>query len=253
MTTRQGFDDNLGLMQAKPYGGFNLGDHVGDDPAMVTLHRSQLAASMAGDVVWLKQVHGNQVVRLSPSHANTGPIEADGSFTTEPGVVCAVMVADCLPVLLLAPEGRGVAALHAGWRGLLGAGQGMCGQSIIHAGVESLCHATSCEPGDIQAWLGPCIGPDAFEVGTDVRQAALDHLGAGLNHSPSVHFRPHPSLSNKWFADLPGLARDQLACQGVMKTTGGQWCTASNIDVFFSFRHEGITGRQAACISIIQR
>jgi len=253
MTNRQGFDDTVGLMQDKPYGGFNLGDHVGDDPAMVALHRSQLAASLAGDVCWLKQVHGNQVVRLSKSQAHALPVEADGSFTTEPGLVCAVMVADCIPVLLVAPEGRGVAALHAGWRGLLGAGHGMFGKGIIHTGVESLCEATSCEPADLQAWLGPCIGPQAFEVGQDVRQAALDNLCSNLPHSVDVHFRPHPSLGNKWLADLPGLARDQLTNQGVVKTTGGQWCTASNTDVFFSFRREGITGRQAACISITQR
>jgi YfiH family protein len=240
-----------------PYGAFNLGDHVGDNPVTVAQHRTQLAAFMQGQALWLNQVHGNRVVRLSwhgpqlaadglavplTMHAHRVP-QADGSFTTEPGLICTVMVADCLPILLAAPEGRGVAALHAGWRGLLGEGQGMQGRGIVATGVEALCQAAACEPADLQAWLGPCIGPDAFEVGADVLQAS----------QLSTRFTPRPGVPSKWLADLPGLARDELARQGVVKTTGGRWCTVSNPAAFFSFRRDGITGRQAACISLARR
>lgn len=238
-----------------PYGDFNLGDHVGDAPEAVAAHRLALADALQARPVWLQQVHGARVVRLSSGPQGalmvdgqpwTGdPIEADGSWTSEPGLVCTVMVADCLPVLLATPEGRGVAALHAGWRGLCGAGPSMLGRGVIEEGVAALCQGTGSEPADLQAWLGACIGPQAFEVGADVL------LGCGadplLGHPC---FTPVAGVVGKWWADLPGLARDRLLGLGLRREriTGGQWCTVQAPSRFFSFRRERITGRQAACI-----
>jgi polyphenol oxidase len=256
MTTREGWPEPatkaIGSASAvSPYDQFNLGDHVGDDPHAVAERRTILVNSMSGHAVWLKQVHGNCVVRLSSLGTSVAidgvaggslPVSADGSFTTEPGIVCTVMVADCLPVLLAAPDGKGVAALHAGWRGLLGAGHGMGGIGILETGVQALCEATHCTPSQLQAWLGPCIGPQAFEVGDDVRQAS--------GKSSLSRFSPVPGAVGKWWADLPGLAIDRLQALGVCQVTGGQWCTVSDPGRFFSFRRDGVTGRQAACIRL---
>lgn len=254
MTTRQGWPQphvlqSPALASAAPYAQFNLGDHVGDDPQAVASRRQALAQGLSGQVVWLNQVHGNRVVRLARQNTSvlvdganltSSPVQADGSFTTEPGLICSVMVADCLPVLLAAPDGQGVAALHAGWRGLLGAGSGMAGVGILETGVQALCHATGSEPGQLQAWLGPCIGPQAFEVGHDVLVAA----------GPQAASRFMRVSDGKWLADLPGLARDRLQALGVIQTTGGHWCTVSDPGRFFSFRRDRVTGRQAACISL---
>lgn len=261
------------LMTARPggvsqgaYQGCNLGHHVGDDPQAVSANREQVALLTGGRPVWLDQVHGAEVLRLpsvapqpSGEGAPVGAPQADGALSTEPGVVCTAMVADCLPLLLAAPEGRGVAALHAGWRGLAGAGA-MRGRGIVEAGVEALCEATGADPQDIRVWLGPCIGPSAFEVGADVLQ--------GFGADPS---RPHPRFvslgqepvgrsalaesSPKWLADLPGLARDRLQALGLPATaiTGGEWCTFSTPSRFFSFRRDRVTGRQAACIWVRPR
>lgn len=237
------------LASASPYAQFNLGDHVGDDPLAVASRRQALASSLSGQAVWLNQVHGNRVVRLSRQGAATWvdgepassvSVQADGSFTTETGLVCTVMVADCLPVLLAAPDGKGVAALHAGWRGLLGAGPSMAGVGILETGVAALCEATGCEPGELQAWLGPCIGSQAFEVGDEVRAAS--------GFQSASRFVSVPGTPGKWLADLPGLACDRLQALGVCQVTGGQWCTMSDPGRFFSFRRDRVTGRQAACI-----
>ena len=230
------------------------------------------AQALGAEPAWLTQVHGAQVVRLSrggvglsreglpcvdPFAINAAQVaqpRADGAITTEPGLACTVMVADCLPLLLAAPQGRGVAALHAGWRGLAGAGV-MNGRGIVHAGVRALCDATGADPADLRAWLGPCIGPDRFEVGADVL--------AGFGVDP-LHAAGHPRFrardangaqaaepdTMKWLADLPGLARDALAALGVSHVDGGQWCTVSDASRFFSFRRDGVTGRQAAAICL---
>ena len=238
-----------------PYNACNLGDHVGDDPVAVRRNRALLEAHMQAEPVWLTQVHGNRVVRLSrtldpldpdrvcPSSDAPQP-EADGAFTTEPGLACTVMVADCLPILLAAPGGRGVAALHAGWRGLAGAGA-MRGQGIVHTGVAALCAATGCGPTELRAWLGPCIGPQRFEVGPDVLR--------GFGRDPdqgAVDARFVPSTPGKWLADLPGLARDILQTLGVQDISGGGDCTVSEASRFFSFRRDPVTGRQAASICL---
>lgn len=253
-----------------PYDSCNLGDHVGDDPLAVAHNRHHLAEMAGATPTWLTQVHGSQVLRLqAPMRGESGAAvpgcaptwQADGAFTTEPGLVCAVMVADCLPILLAAPQARGVAALHAGWRGLAGAGE-MQRQGIAETGVAALCEATSSDPADLKAWLGPCIGPQAFEVGADVLQ------GFGLDpRQPHPRFMPvpvmqaqergeaAPPMESKWLADLPGLARDCLMALGLKPAAieGGAWCTVSAPSRFFSFRRERRTGRQAACIWLLPR
>jgi YfiH family protein len=248
-----------------PYACCNLGDHVGDVPEAVAHNRSVFAARMQARPLWLTQVHGNRVVRLRhgqqpagaddvlvhDAHQEIIQARADGALTTEPGLACVVMVADCLPVLLAAPNGRGVAALHAGWRGLAGAGD-MHGRGIVHTGIEALCEATATDPADLAVWLGPCIGPAQFEVGPEVLQ------GFGVDPASSWrHQRFVPNgVSNgapRWLADLPGLARDILATLGVHDVRGGQWCTVTQADRYYSFRRDGVTGRQAAAISIQAR
>jgi YfiH family protein len=242
---------------ARPYDAFNLGDHVGDAPASVAANRAMLAQQWGAEPVWLNQVHGVRVARLSrdtegracADGTSNGGVSADGAFTTEPGLVCAVMVADCLPVLLAAPDGRGVAALHAGWRGLCGAGSGGVG-GVVDVGVTALCEATGCEPSALLAWLGPCIGPAAFEVSS----AVLEGFGVAPDQ-PHAAFRPQGLRDGalRWLADLPALARERLNRQGVRQVAGGHWCTVSEPSRFFSFRRDGVTGRQAAGIWLLPR
>jgi polyphenol oxidase len=258
MSTREPMGADPEAFGPAPYDHFNLGDHVGDDPAMVHRHRQRLAQACGAQPVWLQQVHGHRVVRLSRtqgrilvdgSPCESGvPVVADGSFTTEPGLICTAMVADCLPVLLAAPQGRGVAALHAGWRGLCGAGADMAGQGVIEKGVAALCEACACEPADLMAWLGPCIGPTAFEVGADVLAGfgvSPDEAHPAFQKAPSVQGQP------KWHANLASLGRRRLHDLGVRQVDGGRWCTVSEPGRFFSFRRDGVTGRQAACIWLI--
>nr|WP_290678171.1 peptidoglycan editing factor PgeF [Aquabacterium sp.] len=264
-----------GISQAS-YAQCNLGDHVQDDPQAVAHNREVFAAQLQARPAWLTQVHGNRMIRLTNGasggdlfnpvdvQGSDGQPEADGALTTEPGLACTVMVADCLPLLLAAPEGRGVAALHAGWRGLAGAGAGaMAGRGIVHTGVAALCEAASCDPAELRVWLGPCIGPQHFEVGADVL------IGFGVDPRealPHPRFTPSdPALYSKggeaaaddqrgaqpkWLADLPGLARDILQSCGVEHISGGTWCTVSDASRFFSFRRDRVTGRQAAGICL---
>jgi polyphenol oxidase len=258
MSTREAWGSDFATRGAAPYDHFNLGGHVGDDPAVVSRHREWLAQACGARPVWLEQVHGHRVVRLSIEEGRTRvdgspwapdvPIMADGSFTTEPGLICTAMVADCLPVLLAAPQGRGVAALHAGWRGLCGAGVDMAGHGVIEKGVAALCEACACEPADLMAWLGPCIGPAAFEVGADV----LAGFGVAPNEAHRA-FQVAPSVQGqaKWHADLAWLGRQRLLELGVRQVDGGRWCTVSEPARFFSFRRDGVTGRQAACIWLV--
>lgn len=237
-----------------PYAQCNLGDHVQDDPQAVSHNRAVLGTHMRARPVWMTQVHGNQVVRLLHGAFLDGEQpHADGALTTEPGLACTVMVADCLPVLLAAPQDRGVAALHAGWRGLAGAGD-MKGRGIVHTGVQALCEATGADPGDLHAWLGPCIGPTQFEVGADVLKGfGVDPGELMASNAAHPRFQLRHALASdspKWLADLPGLARDLLQSLGVQAITGGQWCTVSDASRFFSYRRDGVTGRQAASICL---
>lgn len=223
-----------GGVSAGAHATLNLKPDVGDDPAAVAENRARFAAALGGTPVWLEQVHGVRVVRLDRSHAAPGaaPPVADASVCTEPGLACTVQVADCLPVLFAAPQARGVAAAHAGWRGLAG--------GVLEATLASLCDAAGCAPEQVQAWLGACIGPGRFEVGADVLRAF-----PGADPARFSAFRP-----GKWLADLPGLARDRLRAAGVTAISGGGWCTVDDPSRFFSFRRDPVTGRMAAAVWI---
>jgi YfiH family protein len=231
MTTR------AGGVSAPPFDSLNLGRSTGDDAHAVAENRRRFEAAMGVPTRYLSQVHGARVVRLA--HAEAGPYEADGAVTTEPGLACTVLVADCLPVLFAAPQARGVGAAHAGWRGLAG--------GVLEATVAALCDASGCAPRELVGWLGPCIGPRRFEVGADV----LDAFGA----AGAAHFvsRPRPDGAARWLADLPGLARQRLAAVGVTQVHGGTWCTVEDASAFFSFRRDRVTGRMAAAVWIDNR
>lgn len=238
MTSREG-----GIGQP-PFDRFNLSRATGDDPQAVAHHQALLGRWVPARPVWLHQVHGREVVRLGPAEAAAGaaPRPADASVTTEPGVACAVMVADCLPVLMVA-GGRArrpaVAAAHAGWRGLAA--------GVLEATLAALCEAAGAAPGDLEAWLGPCIGPRAFEVGDDVRAA----FGGGRPGRAAARFTPRgPEHPGKWLADLPGLAHDRLRAAGVGRLQSAARCTVEERSRYFSYRRDGRTGRMAALVWI---
>ncbi|MEW6705325.1 MAG: peptidoglycan editing factor PgeF [Pseudomonadota bacterium] len=232
MTTR------AGGASAGAYASMNLGAAVGDDPEAVRRNRAQLAQASGARPVWLKQVHGARVVNLDRLDPEDDVIEADASIATRAGVACVVGVADCLPVLLAAPGGRGVGAAHAGWRGLAG--------GVLENTVATLCEAAGCEPQALQAWMGACIGPQAFEVGPDVLQA----FGADADAPDPARFVPRVGADGRarWLANLPRLATDRLRAAGVEQISGGGWCTVSDASRFFSFRRDRITGRMAAAV-----
>ena len=207
------------------YASLNLAAHVGDRPAAVAANRLLLreAAHLPAEPLWLEQVHGTDVIR-HPGESLV--VRADASVAFEPGRVCAVMTADCLPVVLTDRGGTRVGVAHAGWRGLL--------DGIVEATIAAL--GTS--PAELRAWLGPAIGPEAFEVGGEVRTAFADR-----NPAAAGYFRPNQR--NRYQADLYGLARLALAAAGVSSVHGGGWCTHRESERFFSFRRDGVTGRMA--------
>lgn len=216
----------LGGFSRPPWEGLNLGDHVGDDPSAVAANRRQLFQMIGApqSPCWLQQVHGARVVPASRQGC-----EADASITGKPGEVCAVMTADCLPLLLCDLQGTRVAAVHAGWRGLA-------------AGViENTLDGFDCPPRDILAWLGPAIGPSAFEVGSEVRQVFLLQ-----DQQASQAFMPN--REDHWLADIYQLARLKLLRKGVQHVYGGDYCTYSDPRRFFSYRRDGQTGRMASLI-----
>ena len=223
--------------------GFNLGLHVGDDPARVQGNRAGLRQALGARPVFLRQVHGTEVRWLDAQTPDEAT--ADGALTRLAGVACTVMVADCLPVLLCDRQGTQVAALHAGWRGLLGdAGTGILEQCFKQMTAKAL-EKAGLGATDLIAWLGPCIGPDAFEVGPEVRSAYLQAMPASAGF-----FRP--GGPKKWLADLPGLARQRLQNLGITEIFGNDgsppWCTVGNPSRFFSHRRDGVSGRFAAAI-----
>lgn len=229
----------LGGCSAAPFDTLNLGSAVGDDPAAVQSNRQIFQSALGGAVpVFLKQVHGVTVIRLTTNDLAEAiglmaSHEADAAVTTEPGIACTVQVADCLPVLFAAPQGRAVGAAHAGWRGLAA--------GVLEATLQEICALASCEPSQVQAWLGPCIGPRHFEVGQDVREA--------FSAAPSQAFRPQPQ-TGKYLANLPGLARWRLGLAGIpaQQIDADDGCTFSDPSRFFSFRRDHLTGRMAAAI-----
>jgi hypothetical protein len=225
MTTR------VGGVSGAPWDSLNLGDHVGDDPAHVAVNRARLRRLLPAEPGWLKQVHGIRVVELG---GNTP--EADASFTRQTAQVCAVLTADCLPVLLCDRGGGIVAAAHAGWRGLA--------DGVLEATVSAM----QVPPRDILVWMGGAIGPQAFEVGEEVKQTFMDR------HPETVAaFTPHPaSIPGKWFADIYQLARIRLMHIGVRDIYGGGRCTFSDPVNFYSYRRDGVTGRMASLIWLDQ-
>ncbi len=224
-TTRQGG------VSAPPYDSLNLANHVGDDPAHVAENRRRLAA-VAGylaEPAWLQQVHGRRVVA---AETVCEPVAADAAWTRKAGQPCVVMTADCLPVLLCDRAGTVVAAVHAGWRGLA--------EGVIAATVAKM----NVPPMELLAWLGPAIGPTVFEVGEEVRAAfvALDRANASC-------FKPSPT--DRWLADIYGLARLQLRRLFVTAIYGGYSCTFGEPERFFSYRRENRTGRMASLIWLV--
>jgi len=216
------------------YAGLNLGDHVGDDPESVAANRAQLRARLAlpGEPLWLRQVHGCSVVGGSDGDwAGDDPdaCVADAAVAYGPGTVCAVLTADCLPILLCDRAGTRVAAIHAGWRGLAA---GVCEAAVARMQAA---------PQDLLAWLGPAIGRDAFEVGEEVRAAFL-----AADPGAAMAFGPSPG--GRWLADIYLLARQRLAALGVGSVWGGGLCTYTDAQRFFSYRRDGVTGRMASLI-----
>lgn len=240
-----------GGVSVGPYASLNLGRSAGDDPAAVAENRSRFAAALPAAPGWVSQVHGIRVARRdrtagvgNDSAATSGtaatPVEADAVVTFAPDLPCTVLTADCMPVLFCDDDGSRVAAAHAGWRGLAA--------GVLEATVAAL----EAEPASLMAWLGPAIGPEAFEVGEDVL-AAFE----GARTDPEKHFRAGgiagPTAtgadgSPRWRCDLYGLARDALAAVGVERVHGGGYCTYTDRDRFFSYRRDGVTGRMATTI-----
>lgn len=230
-TTRRGgysaapYDDGAGG------GGLNLGTHVGDEADTVARNRALLRQALPAEPIWLTQVHGTRVVNADVADITLASIEADACIATQAGVVCAIMTADCMPVLLADSRGCVVGAAHAGWRGLAG--------GVLQATVNAM---RDCGADDIVAWLGPGIGPNAFEVGSDV----LEAFKSSQPELPA--FRPMPDRAGKYLADLPALARHLLANVGVTHVAGGEHCTVSDEARFYSFRRDRVTGRMASMI-----
>lgn len=247
-----------GGVSAAPWDSLNLGDHVGDSAHAVYENRNRLQTALrartpGAHAVFLRQVHGSDVLALN---AATGQgLAADASITGAPGVACTIMVADCLPVLFTDTEGRVVAAAHAGWRSLAGsaraaaAAEGVLENLFAHF-VQQLGASRAQVAGRTLAWLGPCIGPDAFEVGDEVRAALCQG-----RPDAAAHFRAGQA-PGKWLADLAGLARQRLESLGIGAVYGNdgsaRWCTVGNPSAFFSHRRDaarlGSSGRFAACI-----
>jgi len=209
-----------------PWHNLNLGDHVGDNPAHVEANRALLRRHLPAEPLWLRQVHGIAAVNADISAKMP---EADAAYARQAGTVCAVMTADCLPVLFCDRAGSVVAAAHAGWRGLL---NGVLETTVAAMGVP---------PAELLAWLGPAIGPNCFEVGDEVRAAFVDR-----DPRAAAAFVGH--AEGKWLADIYLLARQRLSVAGLGSISGGELCTVTDAARFFSYRRDGVTGRMASLI-----
>lgn len=222
-TTRRG-----GISRA-PYATLNLGFNTGDDPENVAANRRRLRARLGliEAPFWLRQVHGNDVVRAEKVPGE--PPAADAAWSAMPGLACAVLTADCLPVLLCDRKGTRVAAVHGGWRSLAA--------NILERTVK----ATGGEPSELMAWLGPAIGPAAFEVGPEVRAMFVERW-------PETVAAFRPGEGDRWFCDIYSIARTQLQAHGVTQVFGGDCCTVADPDRFYSYRRDGETGRMASLV-----
>ena len=269
------FTTRHGGVSPAPWDSLNLGDHVGDDLARVAANRKALERAMGQRPVFLKQIHGADVLNIDTGSADGQAFDA--CITSQRQIACTIMVADCLPVLFATADGRSVGAAHAGWRGLAG-GAGLPGAwpadrasadgvlEAIYASIKALAQSVwepdaiesvANEAPEVMAWLGPCIGPSAFEVGAEVK-AAFESIQPQFAKCFAL------TTAGKYLADLPALARLRLSALGVNKVYGNdgsaEWCTVSNPSRFFSHRRDagvasgsngfGTTGRMAACIWI---
>lgn len=240
MTMRRGGASRTPYDDGQGGGGLNLGIHVGDQPHHVAGNRAALAAALPDDPVWLNQVHGVAVVDAAGTRPGAAP-EADASIARRAGTVCAVLTADCLPVLFCDVDGKVVGAAHAGWRGLA--------NGVLQETVHSMRDAGA---GEILAWLGVAIGPSKFEVGHEVLAAFLEGAGndVALQARVQAAFRPVAAKPGKYLCDIYQLARHLLNGAGVVRIAGGGQCTVSNSARFYSYRRDGVTGRQASLIWI---
>lgn len=231
-----------------PYEGLNLGLHVGDEPADVRANRRALARAMGAEPVFVEQVHGTGVQELHAADAGAEcAYRVDATYTSAMGVGCAMMVADCLPVLLAHRSLPLVGAAHAGWRGLAG---GVVEHLLDAMRSQAHTHWPECATDALDsgwmAWLGPCIGPESFEVGDEVRQAFLETSPGAVEH-----FRPG-AVEGKWWGDLAGLARQRLRRQGIDAVHGNDssecWSTTAHPERWYSYRRQNSTGRFAALV-----
>jgi YfiH family protein len=222
----------------EPYASLNLADHVDDDSEAVAANRVILSQWLPPGtrLQWLEQVHGGRVVRAGAAAGTNAT--ADASWSRDSGQACVVMTADCLPVLFCSRAGDVVAAAHAGWRGLL---EGVLENTVAAMGVA---------PADILAWLGPAIGPTAFEVGAEVRSAFLAAASRALLRATDAAFVPSPGRDSRYLANLYTLASLRLARLESANIFGGGYCTHTDSDRFFSYRRDGHTGRMASLILI---
>ena len=218
-----------GGLSKPPYASLNFGEHVMDDPLAVAHNRQLLSPYLPSEPVWVNQIHGIEVIDA----ATSGCLEnADGAFSTKNNVVCVTMTADCLPILLCDKAGTVVAAVHAGWRGLC--------DGVIEAAITKM----SAKPADILAWLGPAIGPNAFEVGNDVREQFMQK-----DAQAESAFKTH---GEKWLCDIYAIAKQRLIAVGVKAIYGSsineEFCTYTDKTRFYSFRRDNFTGRMASLI-----
>jgi len=230
ITTRAG-GVSTGAWGAGDRGGMNVGANTGDDPARVAENRLRLRSFLPSPPRWIRLQHGGDVVNAEDVNANE--LSADAAIACAEGVVCCVTIADCLPVLLADRQGRVVGVAHAGWRGLAA--------GVLQGTVRAMCSRAGVQPRDLVAFLGPCIGATAFEVGPEVVEA----MRRGIAGCEAAFEAIDPS---KYRADLPALARAGLAQVDVRDVHGGQWCTHSDPGRFYSFRRDRVTGRHAALI-----
>ncbi|MBI0328286.1 peptidoglycan editing factor PgeF [Burkholderia plantarii] len=239
-------------------GGLNLGRHTGDEPADVEANRARLLA-LTGQprAAWLEQVHGTKVVRADAvlaraaeltadpaadpvTDAAAGVVRADASVTDVPGAVCVVMVADCMPVLFCDPDGRAVGAAHAGWRGLVA--------GIIEDTAQQVATLAGIEASRLRVYLGPAIGPAAFEVGADVEAAFAEAATPAEREASARAFVAIDGAPGKYHADLYVLARLRAARLGITEVAGGGACTFTDRERYYSYRRDRVTGRMAAMI-----
>lgn len=217
----------VGGISAAPYDSLNLGLHVGDDPVRVNRNRQMLEPLLPSEPVWLEQVHGTVVANADAAACR---VQADACIARQRGAVCVIMTADCLPVLLCDEDGTVVGAAHAGWKGLA--------SGVIEATVKEMGIA----PQKLLAWLGPTIGPHAFEVGEDVRAVFMAH-----DTNAASAFIPL-AADGKYRTDIVRLARQRLNALGIARISGGTFCTYHQKDKFFSYRRDGVTGRMGTFI-----